>query len=144
MGICRPALTADIRSPSAAGSLLLLQAAESGNTPRGLNNTSAARLPAKSATTNTRRRRCERAGSPQYWASMSRQAVSARPPRTIPACAQIPLSGIGISVSVNAWSTAAKSNRSFEEKLPATFSQTAKAGYRLSVALLISSIIRMA
>src|SRR5699024_12109441 len=65
--------------------------------------------------------------------------LSARPPRTIPACDQIPLSGIGISVSVNAWSTAAKSSRSFDTKAPATFSHTAKAGYRLSVAFLISS-----
>lgn len=86
-GICRPASSAGIRSPPAADSPLSPQGAGYGNIPRGLNNTSAARLPAKSATTNTRRRRCESAGSPQYWASMSRQAVSARPPRTIPACA---------------------------------------------------------
>ena len=143
-GICRPASSAGIRFLPAADSPLSPQAAGYGNTPRGLNNTSAARLPVKSATMNTRRRRCESAGSPQYWASKSRQAVSARPPRTIPACAHSPLSGTETSIPVNAWSTAAKSSRSFEENAPATFSQTAKAGYRLFVAYLISSIIRMA
>lgn len=131
-------------STPAADSPLSPQGAGYGNTPRGLNNTSAARLPAKSATTNTRRRRCESAGSPQYWASKSRQAVSARPPRTIPACTHSPLSGTETSIPVNAWSTAEKSSRSFEGNAPVTFSQTAKAGYRLFVAYLISSIMRMA
>ncbi len=82
---------ADIRFLSAVCSPTLPQGAGYGNIQRGLNKTSAARCPAKSATMNTHRRRCARAGSPQYRASMRRQAVSARLPRTIPACDQIPL-----------------------------------------------------
>mgnify|MGYP007026828810 CR=1 FL=1 len=52
--------------------------------------------------------------------------------------------GIGTSVSEKADRTALKSIRSFVENAPMTFSQTAIAGYRLSVASLISCMIRNA
>ena len=80
----------------------------------------------------------------QYWASMSRHARSGVPPRTIPAPAHLPEAGIGTSAALNADSTALKSIRSFEENAPMTFSQTAITGNRLSVASLISLIMRIA
>lgn len=66
------------------------------------------------------------------------------PPRTIPAFPHLPEGGIGTSVSEKADKTALKSIRSFVENAPMTFSQTAIAGYRLSVASLISCMIRNA
>ncbi|EQJ98278.1 hypothetical protein QUE_0723 [Clostridioides difficile P51] len=75
---------------------------------------------------------------------MSRQHTSGVPPRTIPAFPHLPEGGIGTSVSEKADRTALKSIRSFVENAPMTFSQTAIAGYRLSVASLISCMIRNA
>ena len=106
-------------SPGAAGSPPAPQGGGSGRTGRGLNSTSAARRPLKSATRKMRCRRASR-GSAQYWASRSRQQRSGHPPRTIPAFAHLPAGGIEISASVKADSTALKSIRSFEENAPMT------------------------
>ena len=120
------------------------QGGGSGSIGRGLNSMSAARLPPKSATTKIRCLRASLREPAQYWASMSRQHTSGVPPRTIPAFPHLPEGGIGTSVSEKADKTALKSIRSFVENAPMTFSQTAIAGYRLSVASLISCMIRNA
>ena len=131
------------RSPKAAGNRLFAPISESGCTLRGLNSISGARRPPKSA---TRKILCLRAnrGLAQYWASKTRQQRSGFPPRTIPAVAHLPVTGIETSVFAKADNTALKSIRLFDENAPSTFSQTAITGNRLSVASLISCIIRMA
>ena len=143
-GICRPVSKEAVRSPSAAVRPPSPQGGGSGSIGRGLNSMSAARLPPKSATTKIRCLRASLREPAQYWASMSRQHTSGVPPRTIPAFPHLPEGGIGTSVSEKADRTALKSIRSFVENAPMTFSQTAIAGYRLSVASLISCMIRNA
>ena len=131
------------RSPSEVDIQRVPPDAGSGCIVRGLNSISGARRPPKSATRKMRCRRASR-GLAQYWASMSRHAMSGHPPRTIPAFAHLPEGGIEISVSAKADSTALKSILSFEENAPMTFSQTVIIGYTPLVAYLISWMILMA
>lgn len=143
MGTRRPASRKALRSPSAAGNPPAVPASESASIPRGLKSISAARRPPKSATRKIRCRRASRELA-QYWASISRQARSGCRPHTIPAAAHCPEAGIGISALWNAASTALKSNPSFDERLPMTFSQTAITGNTPPLASLISRMIRIA
>lgn len=143
MGIRPPVSRKGPLSPGAAGGPPGPQAPKSGCTPWGLNSMLAARRPLKSARTKTLFLRA-RGGLAQYWASISLQATSGHPPLTIPAFAHFPETGIGTGRLVKAVSTAPKSSLFPDERLPITFSQTAKVGNRFPVASLISFMILIA
>ena len=132
--------------PEASGEVAcraLLPGAGCPRMPFSINSISPALSPPKS---QIRKIRLRRWGTPKCWALSTLQAISVPQPRTMPAFAHLPEAGIGISVFANASSTALKSlPAGFPlDMAPGTFSHSAYLGYLPFVALLISSIIRMA